>query len=183
MNDEILYQKYLSGDQEAADALVKRYADSLVLYIDGYIDDFHEAEDLMIEAFARMFAKSRPIHEEGCFKAYLYKVGRNLACRHRQRRKILWLSFDELTFDLHDIKEHDQSFFQNEQNKQLYLAMKQMKQEYQEVLYLVYFEGMKYTDAAKVMGKSVSQITNLVFRGKKSLRRLLEKEGFEYEIE
>lgn len=183
MKDEILYQKYLNGDQTAADILVKRYADSLVLYIDGYIHDFYEAEDLMIEAFARIFAKKRPIYEEGCFKAYLYKIGRNLACRHKQSKKILWLSFEELTFDLHDIKENERSFFKNEQNQQLYAAMQQIKQEYQEALYLVYFERMKYIDAAKVMGKSVSQITNLVFRGKKSLKRLLEKEDFEYEIE
>ena len=33
------------------------------------------------------------------------------------------------------------------------------------------------------MGKNVKQITNLVYRGKQSLRRLLEQEGFTYEDE
>ena len=46
-----------------------------------------------------------------------------------------------------------------------------------EVLYLTYFEGLSYAEAAEVMGKSVKQITNMVYRGKQSLRELLEKEG------
>ena len=46
-----------------------------------------------------------------------------------------------------------------------------------EVLYLTYFEGMSYAQAAEVTGKTVKQITNLVYRGKESLRKLLEREG------
>ena len=46
-----------------------------------------------------------------------------------------------------------------------------------QMLYLTYFEGMSYAQAAEVMGKSVKQITNLVYRGKESLRKLLEREG------
>ena len=49
---------------------------------------------------------------------------------------------------------------------------------YREALYLIYFEGMSYAQAAQVMGKSVKQITNMVYRGKRNLRGLLEKEGF-----
>ena len=40
---------------------MKRYGDSLIRYISGYISDYHESEALMIEAFAQMFAKKRPV--------------------------------------------------------------------------------------------------------------------------
>ena len=46
-----------------------------------------------------------------------------------------------------------------------------------QMLYLTYFEGMSYAQAAEVTGKTVKQITNMVYRGKESLRRLLEREG------
>ena len=55
--------------------------------------------------------------------------------------------------------------------------MDEMNPDYREVLYLTYFEGMSYAQAAEVTGKTVKQITNLVYRGKESLRRLLEREG------
>lgn len=48
---------------------------------------------------------------------------------------------------------------------------------YREALYLIYFEGMSYLQAAEIMGKTVKQITNIVYRGKASLRGLLEREG------
>ena len=55
-----------------------------------------------------------------------------------------------------------------------------LKPEYREALYLVYFEDMSYHMAAQVMNKNERQITNLIYRGKQSLKAILEKEGFQY---
>ena len=44
--------------------------------------------------------------------------------------------------------------------------MGEMNPDYREVFYLTYFEGMSYAQAAEVTGKTVKQITNLVYRGK-----------------
>ena len=68
VSDETAYRKYLAGDEAAAQLLVERYGDALTLYINGVLGDIHEAEDLMIEAFAHIFARERPI-QDGCFKA------------------------------------------------------------------------------------------------------------------
>ena len=59
----------------------------------------------------------------------------------------------------------------------MHFCMDEMNPDYREVLYLTYFEDMSYAQAAEVTGKTVKQITNMVYRGKKSLRRLLELEG------
>ena len=64
-----------------------------------------------------------------------------------------------------------------ERNRVLHFCMDEMNPDYREVLYLTYFEGMSYAQAAEVTGKTVKQITNMVYRGKESLRRLLEREG------
>ena len=64
-----------------------------------------------------------------------------------------------------------------ERSRILHVCMDEMNPDYREALYLTYFEGMSYAQAAQVMGKTVKQITNMVYRGKKSLRRLLEREG------
>ena len=64
LTDERLYERYYMGDKKAAEELVERYGDPLIRYISGYISDYHESEDLMIEAFAQMFAKKLPISVE-----------------------------------------------------------------------------------------------------------------------
>lgn len=180
ITDETAYRLYISGDHKAADTLVEKYGDTLMLYINGYLKDIHEAEDLMIEAFSQVFARERPISGSGSFKAYLFKCGRNLALRHQHKHRIRFLRLDELTFEPQSNVLADTELILNERNLQLYAAMEKLKAEYREAIYLVYFEDMRYRDAAAVMGKSEQQITKLIYRGKQSLKTLLEQEGFDY---
>ena len=176
MTDEELYLVYMSGKEEAAAELVERYGDRLVLFIRGYIHDEQEAEDLMIDSFARIFAKSRPISvkNEGSFKAYLFKIGRNLALRHIGRRRLSLIGFDDIAFEPQSIESAEEDLLRDEKNSALYSSLAKLKKEYREALY-------NYTGAAKILGKSEKQITNLVYRGKQSLKTILEKEGFCFE--
>ena len=70
ISDEELYRQYLSGDETGLEELIRKYDNPLTLYINGYLHDIHEAEDLMIEVFSYLFAK-RPNIRDGGFRAYL----------------------------------------------------------------------------------------------------------------
>lgn len=180
ISDETAYRRYLGGEQKAAELLVEKYGDPLTLYINGYLKDIHEAEDLMIEAFSRIFAKERPITGTGAFQAYLYKTARNLALRHIKKHRLCFLRFEELDFELQSGVLADTELSRAERSRQLYDALDKLNAEYREALYLVYFEEMSYRNAAAVMNKSEGQITKLVYRGKQSLKAILEQEGFTY---
>ena len=173
--DESLYRQYLSGDDEGLNALMKKYGDPLTLYIDGYLHDVHEAEELMLDVFAYLFTK-KPRIRDGGLKAYLYKAARHMALRHKSRRKTLF-SLDTLTGEPDGRLLAEEVIQTEERNRILHFCMSEMNPDYREVLYLTYFEDMSYAQAAEVTGKTVKQITNMVYRGKESLRRLLEREG------
>ena len=175
VSDEELYRQYLSGDETGLEVLMKKYGDPLTLYINGYLHDVHEAEDLMIDAFSYLFTK-KPHIRDGGFKAYLYKAARHMALRHKSRRRLLF-SLDDLAQEADGRLPVEEVIRTKERNQLLHLCMGELKADYREVLYLTYFEGMSYLQAAKVMGKSVKQITNMVYRGKERLRGLLEREG------
>ena len=173
--DETLYRQYLAGDDAGLDALMKQYGDPLTLYIDGYLHDVHEAEELMLDVFAYLFTK-KPKIRDGGFKAYLYKTARHMALRRKSRRKPLF-SLDELG-DAPDGRLLVEEVIRTEERDRiLHFCMDEMNPDYREALYLTYFEGMSYAQAAEVTGKTVKQITNMVYRGKESLRKLLEREG------
>ena len=175
MTDEALYRQYLSGDDAGLDALMKKYGDPLTLYLDGYLHDIHEAEELMLDVFAYLFTK-KPRIQDGGFKAYLYKAARHMALRRKRMRKPLF-SLDELTNQPDGQLLVEEVIRTEERNRILHLCMDGLNPDYREVLYLTYFEGMSYAQAAEVTGKTVKQITNMVYRGKESLRKLLEQEG------
>ena len=175
ISDEELYRQYLSGDETGLEELIRKYDNPLTLYINGYLHDIHEAEDLMIEVFSYLFAKRPPIRDGG-FRAYLYKAARHMALRHKSRRRIIF-SLDDLTREPEAQTLVEEVIRTKERNQILHLCMEELNPDYREALYLTYFEGMSYQQAAEVMGKSVKQITNMVYRGKESLRGLLEREG------
>ena len=168
ISDETAYRRYLDGEQKAAELLVEKYGDPLMLYINGYLKDMYEAEDLMIEAFSQIFAKERPITGKGAFQAYLYKTARNLALRHIKKHRLSFQRFGELDFEPQSDVLADTELFRSERSRQLYDALEKLKPEYREALYLVYFEEMSYRNAATVMNKSEEQITKWVTVGNKA---------------
>lgn len=175
MTDEELYRRYLDGDEKSVDELMKRHEAALILYITGYLHDLHEAEDLMIEAFAYLFTK-RPAIRDGGLKAYLYKTARNMALRHKHKWKIHF-SLEVLEEEPESETLVEEAVQTAEQRRILHFCMEQLKADYREALYLVYFEGMSHAEASYLTGKSEKQIADLVYRGKKALKKKLEKEG------
>jgi len=136
--DETLYRQYLSGDDEGLNALMKKYGDPLTLYIDGYLHDVHEAEELMLDVFAYLFTK-KPRIRDGGFKAYLYKAARHMALRHKSKRKPLF-SLDALTGEPDGRLLAEEVIRTEERNRILHFCMDEMNPDYREVLYLTYFE-------------------------------------------
>ena len=175
ISDEELYRQYLSGDETGLNELMRKYGDPLILYINGYLHDIHEAEDLMIEVFSYLFTK-KPHIRDGGFRAYLYKAARHMALRHKSRRRLLF-SLDGLTDEPDGQTLVEEVVHTKERDQILHFCMAELKPDYREALYLTYFEGMSYLQAAEVMRKSEKQITNMVYRGKERLRGLLEREG------
>ena len=173
--DGDFYRQYLNGDDAGLEALMEKYGDPLTLYLDGYLHDIHEAEELMLDVFAYLFTK-KPRIRDGGFKAYLYKAARHMALRYKSKRKMMF-SLEALTDEPDGRLLAEEVIGTAERNRILHCCMDEMNPDYREVLYLTYFEGMSYAQAAEVTGKTVKQITNLVYRGKESLRKLLEREG------
>lgn len=177
ISDGDLYKAYLAGDDSGLELLVERYGDRLSYYIKGYIHDLQDSEDLMIESFAYLISK-KPRIREGAFRAYLYKMARNLSLRFITKKRL------NHSFSLEEIDKEPESKIlieelieKEEFNQSLHLCMDQLKSDYREALYLVYFENMHHSEAAKVMKKSERQVADLLYRGRNSLRKHLEGEG------
>lgn len=190
-SDSQLYGRFLRGETQAYDQLMIRYGDSLVLYLNGYLHDWHEAEDLMIEAFARIMVK-KPRISDGAFRAYLFRTGRNLALRfHERKRRMQSFSLDGMEQEAQDsifaVAENlssqenagsiPQNLIDEERNQSLYLCLERIEPELKEALWLVYGEKLSYAEAALVMGVKVKRIDRLLARAKQSMRKELEREG------
>lgn len=176
MTDDELYNRFLEGDSASYDELLIRLGDGLIVYINGYLHNWQDSEDLTIEAFSRISVK-RPVIRGG-FRAYLYKTARNLASRfHTMGSRTEVFSLDSMNEEASDGILIEERVIDSERKRALYRCLERIDPELREALWLIYFEGLSYAEAAEVMKVTNRRINHLLSRGKESMRRELEKEG------
>lgn len=176
------YRRFLEGDDNGLAEIIRNYKDGLILYLLGFTKNFHAAEEIMEDTFVKLAVKRPRFTEKYSFKTWLYAIGRNAAIDYlRKNSKNPHISADELEETLSDRDTLERSYIKEEQRITVHKAMDRLCDNYRQVLYLSFFEGMKNTEVAAVMGKSKRQTANLLYRAKSALKAQLEKEGFVYE--
>lgn len=174
------YRRFLDGDQSGFDELIDMYREPLVYFINGFLGDIEESEDVAEEAFMELIVHPHRFSFRSSFKTYLFSIARNKAVdRVRKFKKISPTPIDDI--DIEDIERIEKEIFKAENAQILRDAMKKINPEYATLLRLIYFEDMTSEEAGKVLKKSKRQIANLTYRAKNSLRRAMEEEGFSYE--
>lgn len=177
-SDELIYSRYLAEHNgEDFRILLERHKESLMLFLCSFVHNMEDAEELMLDAYAEA-AAGADYSGKSTFKTWLFSIGKNLALmRLRKRRFTAGESF-ERTDD--EAAPPELSILREERNRQLYEALSRIKEEYRQILILLYFEDMSHEDAAKVMGKTKRQTYHLAERGRAALRERLERMGFDY---
>ena len=175
------YSRFLSGDRDAIDDVIKDYKDGLIYYIYSIIGDMELSEEAAIDVFIKLYV-DKPVFKGGsAFKTWLYTIGRNKAYDIlRKRSKSSDLSLDD-AYSLSSEENIEQNYIQQEEDSMLRRTVSRLKPEYCQILCLIYFENFDNSEAAKIMKKSSKQIRDLLYRAKNALKRELEKEGAEYD--
>ena len=176
------YRRFLDGDDEGMVEIIRDHKDGLILYLNGYVSNIFVAEELMEDTFVKLVTKKPKYTAKHAFKTWLYTIGRNVALDYlRRRKRKATASLDDVADCLLEEESVERAYLKEEQKIALHHAMRSLKPEYRQVLYLTYFDGFSNADAARTMNKSTRQIENLVYRAKQALKAQLEKENFVYE--
>ena len=180
-NGESSYRRFLDGDDYGMEELVRDYKDGLLLYINSYLKDLSIAEDCVQDTFIKLATKKPRFKGKCSFKTWLYSIGRNMALYYiRKHRCRSFESIDECE-NISAENDLERDYLIEEQRILLHRMLCRLKEEYRQVLYLVYFENFSNSEVGKIMGKSSKQTENLIYNARKTLRSELEKEGFDYE--
>ncbi|MBQ3707375.1 MAG: RNA polymerase sigma factor [Clostridia bacterium] len=175
MSDDDLYRAYLSGDSEAGDQLMLRHGDALTAYLDAFLHNAQDAEDLMLDCFTVILV-DKPRIEDGHFHAYLFRVARNKAVRlWRLKRKRGEFSLDEAL--LAQGGSPEEIVWRSERDRAVHRCLNRIAPQYREALWLIFDGRLSYAQAAEVLRCNTKKVDNLLTCGKKQLRKELEREG------
>jgi len=129
------------------------------------------AEDLVQEAFLRVFGRLDALREEGAFPGYLRQTILNLARAHYRRRGLERLSLRRHARLARPMPDEPLGF---DQREGLWRELQRLPYRQRAALVLRYYEDLSEHQAAEVLGTSVAAIKALASRGTKRLRTYLE---------
>lgn len=127
------------------------------------------AQDIVQEAFVRVWASPRTPREVSAFRLWLYKTIVNLARDHR-RRLGRWsrLRLERTSLadpvDIAERREADASLAQ---------AMRSLSRREQEAVYIRFFEDAPYEEVARIIGVRTGTARVIVHRALEKMRRQL----------
>ena len=176
--DKKLYNDYLNGEKEAFEILYNKYKNKIEYFIYNIVKDYHKAEDIAQETF--IYVIQHQMRENSSFKYYIYLVARSKALNYinvEKRRneiteKYLTNDDEQIEKDVLDIITTEES------KKELLESIELLDERYKNAIYLVNIEGLSYEETSKILGETLQNTKNLIHRGKKQLRKILLKKGF-----
>ena len=178
--DEVLYNRYLATrDESVFVILLDRHKETLLLFLNGFVHNFDDAEELMVDTFAEVAAGPTLFSGRSSFKTWLFSVGKNLALMRLRKLRRMPMADEAVSEEVPDAADTpEMQLLKEERQRQLYTALQQLHEDYRQILMLLYFEDMSHEEAARVMGKSKRQVYHLAERGRAALKEKLERMGF-----
>jgi len=177
--DEELYRDYINGNVESFIEIVRIHRNKLIYFIRRYVKDPYISEDISQDVFTYILVNKDRFNFKYSFKTFLYMLAKNRSTDYIRKQR-----HTENIDDFREIPNDDSIediISAGVEQKQVVIAINLLKHDYQAVIYLIDFEEMSYSEAAKILQKNVPQVTNLIHRARKSLKHELEREGIGYE--
>ena len=174
--DLIKYNEYFDGSKEAFEYLYNKYKNKIIFFVFNMIKDYQKAEDIAQETF--IYIIQNKIRDDISFKYNLFLVARSRALNYlsveKRRGELI-----EKYIVTGEEKQEDfvDGIIQKESDKELLESIELLKDNYKNAVYLVDIEGLSYKETSEILGESLQNTKNKVYRGRKQLRKIIIKKG------
>ena len=172
-SDESLLARLRDGERDVFGPLVRRYERELFGYLRRYLGDDDLADDVFQNTFLQVFVKIRQYEPGRPARPWLYAIATNQAIDALRRRNRRVADRPAETVSAPDEEGEPRPLFEllpaagdappdaaerTEQRDRVRAAVTRLPDLLRQAVILVYFQGMKYQDAAEVMGIPVGTV-------------------------
>ncbi len=161
-----------AGDQQALHFLYVRFSPDLLRYVNSFVKDSHESEDIVQNVFAKLLGAgiSKYRETEVPFTAWILRVARNAALDHLRARRAI--PTEEVR-----IADHGGAALGTERGRDLRHALELLPEDQREVLVLRHIVGLSPVEIASTLGRTESSVHGLHHRGRRTLQSSLTELG------
>lgn len=171
-SDEELLESFQRGQREAFGALVRRYEGELYGYLRRYLGNESLAEDVFQNTFLQLYAKIGKYERGRPVRPWLYTIATHQAIDALRRQgRHQSVSLDQ---EREDLRQHDtpqllgmlesrqpgplEAAEGEERRLMVRASVDRLPDFLKQVVILAYYQGMKYSDIAQILGIPVGTV-------------------------
>jgi RNA polymerase sigma-70 factor (ECF subfamily) len=182
--DVRLMLAFQAGDEAALSELYGRWAGPLLRYLERMVRSRAVAEELVQDAFIRVYGAKQRYSPNAQFSTWLFRIGRNLALNEldRAHRRLPHISTNKMTegrgeqegvtpaLVLVSSAPNAESMLDHKRAaSRLEAELAELPERQRSALWLAVVEGHSYEEIAEVLETSISSVKSLVHRARASL--------------
>jgi len=179
--DEELVAAILEGDAALYTDLVERYRGRLINYLNRFLGNAEESEELSQEVFLRVYRALDRYNPKYRFSTWLFRVARNAAIDLIRKRRLKLVPMQRVGRDGQaqerefESEERDpyRTLRNLERRHAIGAAIDGLREEYRELIQLRHFAEMTYEEIAEFKGMPLGTVKNKLFRGRRMLKARL----------
>jgi len=185
LDDAAVVRRYLDGDERAFGELVSRYQTRLLNFIYRTIGDRERAEDLVQEAFIRVFRHLHRFDPSKKFSTWIYTIASNLAkneLRNRSRNPLVLFQAmtgghdgeEDRPLEFEDPGDRPDDVFRKRHVRELVdAAVAQLPKHHREVFVLRELEGRSYEEIAEITRTNLGTVKSRLNRARSAFAQLV----------
>ncbi len=172
-NEHELIRRIRDGNTAEYEVLVRRYQVAVYHVLYQMLRRQSEAEELAQEVFVKAWEKLDSFNYRSKFLCWIYRIAINTAISHQNRER-RFLHPDNLPEVVGQEKQNpDAQLMDKERDASLHQAIAQLKEKYQTVILLHYFEQLSYAEIAREMELTEKKVKSRLFDARRMLREQL----------
>ena len=164
---------------EALSYVMDRYRNKLERYIDRRTNiNSYDREDILQEIFIKIYVNINDYDNSLIFSSWVYRITHNYIIDwYRKNKKHISVSLDDddtkLIYILEDENTKIDSQIEHDQDdlEVIKKEIKNLPQDYQEILILKYFDDKSYDEISDILKISISSVGVKINRAKKLLKQ------------
>ena len=175
--EKILIQQIKKGDEQAFAQFYNTYQGRIYRFVYFKVSDEEKAQDLTNEVFMKAFnyLKDDEAHEIENFQAFIFKTARNLVIDFYRTRKQN-ISLDAISEIASKKEDVSQKIDDKLDIEKVAKAIKQLPNDYREIIILRFVDGLSFEEISHSVGKSLGSCRMLAHRGIKKIKEIIDKE-------
>ncbi len=178
MQEKELIEGCVEGNQKAYRVLYDTYGPTLMAIANRYTPDNDAAQDVIQEAFIKIFKNISTFENKGSFEGWLKKIVVFTAINSFNKRKSKKENYE--FEDWREIQYADEDVIDTLSVEELTAMINTLPEGYKIVFNLYVVEGFSHDEIAELIGTSSSNSRSQLAKAKKKLKRILEENGVVY---